>query len=294
MATPGEVPVWLRDLCERLRDERVTLTVLNLNIRRVNGCMMHILSEALVSKRTGLHSLNLTSALENRPGIMTSCQVLRPLLQVVLPSTNSSLQVLHLSYNALTGPLHGMGKALSVNQVLTELHLDHNRLDCTTATELASGLGRNQTLQVLQLSSNLVGDQGATDIAQALTQNKHLHTLCLSRNFIGRQGGQALVDTLWKRKNTSLTKIDVENNPTFPDDLAGWLTALCQANTAGRRVLLVETDKRPGLVAPILAKAAKTPSALYIFLQEVQTLVPKAEEPDTAAAIPPRKKARQV
>ena len=292
MATPDEVPVWLRDLCERLQDDKVILTVLNLNIRRVNGSMMRVLSEALVCD-AGLHSLNLTSALENRTDMMSSSQVLQPLIRVVLSSTTSSLQVLHLSYNALTGPLDGMGKALSLNRSLTELHLDHNRIDCTTATELASGLGMNQTLQILELSSNLIGDRGASNIAQAFTRNKHLHTLGLSRNFMGRQGGQSLVDCMWKHKNTSLKRIDVENNPTFPDDMAGWLTALCQANMAGRSVLLFETDEVPGLVTPILAKAAATPSALYVFLKEVQSIVPKAQEPNTGDnTIPPRKKAR--
>mmetsp|Transcript_14880 Transcript_14880/g.28407 ORF Transcript_14880/g.28407 Transcript_14880/m.28407 type:complete len:298 (-) Transcript_14880:2-895(-) len=290
-----QVPVWLRELCERLEDDTVILTVLNLNIRRVNRSMMGYLSKSLICKSTGLQSLNLTSALENRPGIMTSNQVLQPLIQGVLDSTTSSLKVLHLSYNALTD-CKGIGTALSLNRVLTELHLDHNRIDCITATELASGLAVNQTLQVLQLSSNLIGDRGASNIAKALRQNKHLHTLCLGHNFIGRQGGQTLVDSLWKDKNTSLNRIDVENNPTFPADLAGWLKALCQANTVGRRILLFETDEVPGLVTGILARATNTPSALYVFLQEVQTIVPRVNEPDaehtTATSPPSRKKAR--
>ena len=293
-----EVPVWLRDLCDRLEDDAVILTVLNLNIRRVNRSMMGYLSRSLVCKCTGLESLNLTSALENRPGIMTSNQVLQPLIQGVLDSTSCSLKVLHLSYNVLTD-CKGIGTALARNRVLTELHLDHNRIDCITATELASGLAMNQTLQVLQLSSNLIGDHGACSIAAALSQNKHLHTLCLGHNFIGRQGGQALVDSLWKHKNTSLQRIDVENNPTFPAVLAGWLMALCQANTAGRRTLWFETDKVPGLVTPILAGATNTPSALYVFLQEVpQSIVPRVPEPnaedttDTITHPPIRKKAR--
>ena len=297
METLDEIPEWLRDLCERLEDDTVILTVLNLNIRRVNPSMMRYLSRSLLCRRTGLESLNLTSALENRPGRMTSSQVLQPLIQGVLYSTTSSLKVLHLSYNALTD-CKGIGTALSLNRVLKELYLDHNRIDCSTVTELANGLATNRTLQILQLSSNLIGDMGASNIASALSRNKHLRTLCLGHNFIGREGGQALADSLWKHKNTSLQRIDVGNNPTFPANLAGWLSALCRANEAGRRILLFEVDEVPGLVTPILARATDNPSALYVFIQEVQSIVPRgqgrnAEGTLTGTSPPCRKKARR-
>jgi Ran GTPase-activating protein (RanGAP) involved in mRNA processing and transport len=266
------------------------LTVVNLNIRKVDRSMMSVLCEGLRTS-TDLRSLNLTSSLIDRPGIMSSSQVLQPLLRTILPS-QTSLQVLHLSYNRLTGPLEGIGKALVTNPSLTELHLDHNLLDCAAAVELAEGLSsRGSSLQVLQLSSNAIGDGGAVRLAEALVTNQSLRTLKLNRNHIAREGGQALVDALSKHKNMRLQTLDLQNNSGVSVSTLAWMTALCQANQAGRSLLL-DSVSPVGLAPWILAKAVKTkvPGVLYLLLREsLQSLIPA-----TAGSSPPplRKKAR--
>jgi Ran GTPase-activating protein (RanGAP) involved in mRNA processing and transport len=278
MSTRGEIPGWLRELCERLQsdDNSHMLTVVNLNIRKVDRRMMSVLCEGLRTS-TGLRSLNLTSSLIDRPGVMSSSQVLQPLLRTILPS-QASLQVLHLSYNRLTGPLDGIGKALLTNPSLTELHMDHNLLDCATAVELAEGLSsRGSSLQVLQLSSNAIGDTGAISLAQALVTNKVIRTLKLNRNSIGREGGQAFVDALWKHKNTRLETLHLQNNSAISTSALGWIDALCQANQVGRS-LLIDSTSPVGLAPLILAKASKkVRGVLYLLLREShQSLIPAA------------------
>ena len=110
-----EVPEWLRELCQRLQSEdKAMLKVINLNIRRVNHPMMAALCDVLRYSED-LQSLNLTSSLVDRLD-MTSSQVIEPLVDSVLCSATCLLQILHLSYNKITGPLNGIGKALSVNR----------------------------------------------------------------------------------------------------------------------------------------------------------------------------------
>lgn len=274
----AHVPIWLRELCERLEsDEKGMLTEVNLNIRRLTFEMMsHLCHVLLRDNCSALRSLNLTSSLIDRIE-MTSAQVAEPLIRDVLSSSTCSLRILHLSYNRLTGPLHGIGKSLSVNQTLTELYLDHNQINCETVIELSQGLRRNQTLQVLQLSSNLIGDRGAANLAEAIVLNKRLRSLGLSRNRIGETGVQAFVETLWKHKNTTLTFLDMQNNElSVSAGTLGWLATLCQANAIGRRILLFQADSVPGIVAPLLARACHNPSALYVLLQEKHTIVPSS------------------
>ena len=285
-----EVPEWLRELCQRLQSEdKAMLKVINLNIRRVNYPMMAALCDVLRYSED-LQSLNLTSSLVDRLN-MTSSQVIEPLIDSVLCSATCLLQILHLSYNKITGPLNGIGKALSVNRSLKELYLDHNRIDCTTAEELAIGLRSNETLQVLQLSSNLIGDEGASHLASALKYNQSLRTLGLSRNFIGDNGAQAFVDALWKYKNTSMTVLDLQNNPSVGLSVLGWVESLCDANAHGRKILLYDMDSIPGLGAYLLARNA--PSVIFLFLQEVQSIVPSSSlERSATTASSPKKKAR--
>ena len=276
--TNAEVPVWLRELCERLEsDEKAMLSEVNLNIRRLTYEMMsHLCHVLLRGSCSALRSLNLTSSLIDRIE-MTSGQVAEPLIRDVLSSSTCSLRILHLSYNRLAGPLHGLGKSMAVNQTLTELYLDHNRIDCEAAIELSQGLRRNQTLQVLQLSSNVIGDRGATNLAEALVFNKCLRSLGLSRNVIGEAGVQAFVETLWKHKNTTLKFLDMQNNkPSVSAGTLGWLATLCQANALGRRILLFQADSVPGIVAPLLAKACHNQSALYVLLQEKHSILPSS------------------
>lgn len=294
-----QLPVWLRELCERLQsDDKALLTEVNLNLRRLDRPMMDHLCRVLSRNNNdcALQSLNLTSSLVDRPE-MTAAQVAEPLLLKALSSMRCPLRILHLSYNRLMGrTLYRLGESLSVNQTLTELYLDHNRIDCQTVVHLSRGLGRNQTLQVLQLSSNLIGDLGATSLADALVVNKSLRSLGLSHNVIGEPGGQAFVDALWKHKNTSLTLLDMKNNPQLSgtsnnnnNNTLGWLTTLCQANALGRKLLLSlsESSSLPGIVALLLAKASgqRSPSTLFLFLQEVQSIVPLSSSSSSSLSL---------
>jgi hypothetical protein len=269
MSIRTEVPLWLRELCERLQSDDGTLLEVNLNLRRLNRPMMQLLAQVVQNSRD-LRSLNLTSSLIDQPDISSS-QVLQPFIFSVLPSSTSSLKILHVSYNRLASPLEGLGLSLSKNQSLTELYLDHNRINCNTVIDLSYGLVKNQTLRLLELSSNLIADVGAMHLSKALAQNKSLEFLGLSRNLIGEVGAISLLESLWKHKNCSLKVLSLQNNPTVSVVTRGWISSVCRANSLGRRILLFEGDSMIGLTALILAKARSSPEALYIFFLEMHS-----------------------
>src|SRR3569832_435009 len=104
------IPPWLQEHCDRLVANDLSLTNLNLNIRRLDDRQLHALAVTM-SQNYHLLVLNLTSSL-------TSSDIAT--IQAVVDHVTLSL--LHLSYNRLE-----MAVSLS-HSSLVELYLDHNAL----------------------------------------------------------------------------------------------------------------------------------------------------------------------
>lgn len=93
---------------------------------------------------------------------------------------NSTLQILHLSGNAVTANgLRFLSKALEVNTTLVSLYLSGNSGSTAGARALAKSLHTNVSLQVLCLNGNNVQEQGALCIGEMLKINRALTHLNL-------------------------------------------------------------------------------------------------------------------
>jgi Leucine Rich repeat len=242
--TITRIPAWLQEICRRLDHQDESLTHLNLNIRRLNddGTMMRALASA-VCQSPHLLVLNLTSSLVvNNNHNSDRNEALEELVRHVIPHHNSSLQVLHVSYNHLRNVMT-LGQALQTNQNLIELHLSYNCITAESATFIAQGIQVNQTLQVLILNCNEIGDAGAVQIAKALKNSSssssmnRLRRLGLERNGIHQTGAAALQDAL--TTNFTLYECSVSKNEGVSTAQLSTISTMCRANKAGRGLLLV-------------------------------------------------------
>jgi hypothetical protein len=254
------VPPWLMDLCARLEENDPDLTNLNLNIRRLDTDMLHVLSAA-ISQNTVLCTLNLTSSL-------TKAVSIHPLFTVLTHSC--SLKVLHLSYNRLSnqnGEIAVLARALTANSCLQELYLDHNEIDVEGAMALADMLRENTALHVLQLSSNQTRDTGAQALARVLAKdNVTLKRLAVNANRVTSKGVESLVIAL--QSNVTLQYIEVDQHTT---SVHSELSLLLQQNRAGR-CLLRDESVPLGMWAYVLGRSSRQPNVLYYFLKELPSL----------------------
>jgi hypothetical protein len=218
------LPPWLLEHCSRLESKDEELTNLNLNTRKLSDAMMYVLAAA-IQQNSHLLVLNLTSSLVNTSNALT-------VFADQLPD-QSSLKVLHLSYNRLEN-VSSFGRMLERNSSLVEIFLDYNSIEPAAACQLADGLANNGTLQVFRLNSNRIGNEGCQALAEALTENKSLKTLTVSRNHIGSAGADALERSL--QKNMTLQNVGLDKNDILPDQESR-IQLLCRANRAGRRYL---------------------------------------------------------
>jgi Ran GTPase-activating protein (RanGAP) involved in mRNA processing and transport len=249
------IPFWLIEQCDRLRSKDERLTNLNLNIRRLDGFMIQALFTALHHNRS-LRILNLTSALMHNPLAING-------LAEIIKRNDTSLQVLHLSYNRLSD-ITQLADAVATNDTLMELHLDYNQIHAPSALALARALQHNSTLRILKLNHNAVGDEGCCALAQhALASNTTLRTLGLRSNHITEHGCVALRHVLLAQ-NVSIHCIDLEQNE-MSDSSKDYVTTLCRANAHGRDYL--HNGVLPMAYWPwILERMRHDPSLLFLFL----------------------------
>lgn len=245
-------PTWFGELCARLSKGN-DLHNLNLNLRRLDRRMMALLSESLRNNCT-LRVLNLT-------GSLSSEGALEPLGSVVLPH-HDSIQVLHLSYNAITD-VSSLGAAFSSNKSLREVYLDHNRIDSHGARCFSEGLVRNTSLKILCLGYNQIGDSGSLTLAKALCRNESLEQLTLERNAISCAGAQAWEGALSHNVDMKLIRLDY--NP-IARRLCDRINILCRANEAGRK-FLPDPSLTHALWTKILARVSNDRDVLYYFLR---------------------------
>ncbi|CAE7249733.1 Tcte1 [Symbiodinium pilosum] len=86
-----------------------------------------------------------------------------------------------------------LGQLLKVSERLRRLSLNNNRLGCTAAACLSSGLQRNDFLCDLNLRQNVIADKGCCALAKALEVNPFvLETLDVSENHFAEAGQLAL------------------------------------------------------------------------------------------------------
>lgn len=239
-ADDRRIPNWLKDNCFRLKDEGANLINLNLNIRRLNLAMILVLSEAL-KDNTRIETVNMTSSLSNTQRYEDAGKILIPLAYAL--RYHASLKTFHLSYNHLKDA-SSLGVTLELNRSsLTELYLDHNRLTLETAVALARALRRNNKLSILQLDSNNLGDEGGKIIAEALRDNTGLKTLGLARNSLKSETANSFLQTLDFKRNVSLVRLTLSDNPDIPKSSERAISYLVRANRAGRYLLRHDDSK---------------------------------------------------
>lgn len=234
------IPFWLKENCFRLKDEGENLRNLNLNIRRLNAAMILVLCEAL-RDNTRIEAVNLTSSLSSTQRHHDAGRILIPLAYAL--RRHVSLKTIHLSYNQLRDAT-SLGVTLELNRSsLTELYLDHNRLNVDTAIALARALRRNNKLSILQLNYNKLGDEGGRIIAEALRDNTGLKILGLARNALKSKTAEALLKSLDFHGNVSLTQLSLSGNPDIPLSSDRTISYLVRANRAGRYLLRNDANK---------------------------------------------------
>uniref|UniRef100_A0A7S4AX98 Uncharacterized protein n=1 Tax=Pseudo-nitzschia australis TaxID=44445 RepID=A0A7S4AX98_9STRA len=234
------IPNWLKDNCLRLRDEGLNLRNLNMNIRRLNLASILALSEAL-KDNTRIETVNLTTSLSHTRDDHDASQILIPLANALCHHV--SIKTIYLSYNQLIDATP-LGASLELNRSsLTELYLDHNRLNIDTGVAIARALRHNNRLHVLQLNSNNLGDEGGEIIAEALRNNTGLKFLGLARNTLKSKTANALLQTLDFNRNVTLMHLCLSDNPDIPVGSEHTILYLVRSNRAGRYLLRDDDTK---------------------------------------------------
>ncbi|KAL3945382.1 MAG: hypothetical protein SGBAC_000515 [Bacillariaceae sp.] len=254
------IPKWLSDHCDRLQDEESKIQNLNLNIRRMNADMIHVLSEALM-KNDNIETINLTSALfqDQERGLVPFMRVMR---------NHPSLKAIHLSYNRLRY-IHAIEQPLRSNTQLCDLYLDYNRLNCDTAISLANVLRHNTNLTVLQLNSNRIGDVGGEAIALALKDNSTLKFLGMRSNQLGKRTAKAMISSL--KINMTLTTLQIDQNPNLEEKVP-LLTHIVQCNRAGR-YLLRQNNEVPYALWPSVFQQLECDMVLFFLMEHPELIM---------------------
>ena len=98
------------------------------------------------------------------------------------------IKTLILSNNVISdGGCGYLGKALCINNTLTNLQLENCQIGDQGLKYLRRGIERNQQLQTLNIAANRFGDFGAREIQSFLLRNATLLNLDTSRNRLGPQ-----------------------------------------------------------------------------------------------------------
>lgn len=129
---------------------------------------------------------------------------------------NSTLQILHLSGNAVTANgLRFLSKALEVNTTLVSLYLSGNSGSTTGACALAQSLHTNVSLQVLCLNGNNVQEQGALYIGEMLKINRALTHL----NLVIPRTALCLCFLMVSLNHLMVSRVSSHTSETFSPDI---------------------------------------------------------------------------
>ena len=222
-------------IADALRRNR-TITKLNMARNRIGAAGAERLGEAL-KVNNSLKALDLTG---NAIGEHGARKIAAGLL------VNSSLSILNLGGTADRDPdsndgakvharmdLAKLAHALSHNQTLTSLHVQHNQIDAIGAGHLASALQSNNVLLTLNLDHNNIGDRasdilknspslttlslvdnnittgGATHLSSALKAHVNVQALNIAHNQLQPEGATKIAEAL--TENRSLTEINLRS-----------------------------------------------------------------------------------
>ena len=99
---------------------------------------------------------------------------------------NTTMKILNIGFNfdvAVNGA-ESLGRALSVNSSLEELHISCTSVGDEGVAHIANGLQTNTTMKVLNVSNCGISDKGAESAAKALAASSSLERLDISVNSI--------------------------------------------------------------------------------------------------------------
>ena len=150
-------------------------------------------------------------------GEITGCRELKTLCIAQSGVTNTGVQSL-LS-------------ALDVNEAITALHLQFNKIDGHGAASLALFLIRTKSLRELILDGNRnIGNSGTKELALALCRNNSLEVLSLKSCGVGQLGAERFATTL--RENSTLTELDLSGNGGIGNDALELISRGLKSNQA--------------------------------------------------------------
>jgi len=150
-----------------------------------------------------------------------------------------------------------LGKMLTVNNHLTELHLEKFDLTDFGVQRLCDGLKTNYSLKYLNISCNRLSRDGALILANLLKQNTALKVLDISRNRIQNEGIIEIASVL-KKCNTNLQVLSVRYNQIS----SSGLTAIAECLTKNQSLSNLyiwgnETDHRSSRALGQLLKSQR-------------------------------------
>lgn len=128
-----------------------------------------------------------------------------------------------------------IAEMLKVNTTLTTLHVGYNDLRAAGAQHLADALMINTTLTTFGITGNRIGLRGFAYLIRALKFNSTLSTLIIGSNHIRFTDEPGMVAIRYiartTRRNTTLTRLDLSDNPINADGFA-CLTRALQTNSS--------------------------------------------------------------
>ncbi|CAF1499275.1 unnamed protein product, partial [Rotaria sp. Silwood1] len=172
---------------------------------------------------------------------------------------NQNLTTLLLNDNRIADKgAEALSHALKVNQNLTTFVLGGNRIADKGAEALAHALKVNQNLTTLVLGGNRIADKGAKALAEALKFNQTLTTLLLDGNPLADKGAKALADAL--KVNQTLTELNLSCTQMSHQGAESLADAL--KLNRNLRILLVHTNVIADEGAEALADALQVNETL--------------------------------
>lgn len=218
---------------------------INNSLRHIDlgDCDLHI--ESIVAMSTVLtKNSNLRAVVLNRPMIFSHQEEQAVHIGHML-TINNTLTELHLEKFSLRD--FGVerlvdGLLSSYNYSLKYLNISSNRLSRDSGPVLAKLLAKNTPLQILDVSNNRLEKEGLAEIAAALTTaNTKLKALSVRYNEAGGAGLVSIANSL--KKNQSLTNLFIWGNENSIQACA----AIGQL-MAKKRLLEAHTDVRAYIV----------------------------------------------
>lgn len=212
----------------------------NSSLRHIDLSDCDLTIESIIAMLTVVsQNKQLQAVVLNRP-IFFSHQEEQAVHASRMLTLNNTLTELHLEKFALRDfGVEQICNALYRNSSLKYLNISSNRLSRDGGATLARLLRHNTPLEILDVSGNRIEQEGLADIASALAEaNTNLKALAVRYNEIGGDGLVAIAASL--SINKTLTNLYVWGNDTSKQACSAFGKLL-----ATKRLLEKDTDVRP-------------------------------------------------